>query len=291
MSAVPARLLVNVLLVLGALTACSSGDDAAGQASAATTAVPTATQLPEPITQAYEGARQNLTPVVLEQLPHDDTAFTQGFEFDDQGRLFESTGSPRADVSTLREIDPNTGATIRSIDIPDVFAEGLTIVDDRLIQLTWQAGVAYEYDLETFELLQTFSYTGQGWGLCFDGERLVMSDGSDTLTFRDPTTFEVLGAVSVALDNNPVVDINELECVNGDVWANVWLTDMIMRINPATGTVTGVVDASGLLEPHPAESDGSAVLNGIAAIDGTDTFLVTGKYWPTALEVRFEPVS
>jgi len=217
--------------------------------------------------------------------PHDSAAFTQGLVLDDAGRLFESTG--RYGVSSLREVEAVSGEVLRSEALPvDWFGEGLALLGDDLVQLTWKAGVAQRRYAETFELLETYRYDGQGWGLCYDGERLVMSDGSSGLTFRDAETFEVIGWVEVTLAGEPIANLNELECVEGSVWANVWMSDAIVRIDPGDGQVTGVLDLRGLIEPHPAEADRGAVLNGIAwdAVDGT--FLVTGKYWPELIEIR-----
>ncbi|NNE72593.1 MAG: glutaminyl-peptide cyclotransferase [Acidimicrobiales bacterium] len=223
-------------------------------------------------------------PQVLETRAHDPEAFTQGFEFVD-GRLFESTGL--VGQSTLRELDPETGDVVRSVDVgSDYFAEGLTAVDDALIQLTWQDGVALVYDRETFQVRETFSYEGEGWGLCqLDANRLVMSDGSDVLTFRDPQSFEVIGTVAVTRGTDSITRLNELECVDGTVWANVWKTDLIMAIDPTTGAVTSTVDATGLLPADQAA--GADVLNGIAYDDDAGTFWLTGKLWPSMFEVTF----
>ena len=222
---------------------------------------------------------------VVSRRPHDRAAFTQGLLLDDDGRLFESTGL--RGESTLREVDALSGEVERVVAQPDDhFAEGLALVDDELIQLTWRAGVARRYGKDDFTLLGSHHYEGEGWGLCHDGERLVMSDGSARLTFRHPGTFEVLGSVAVTMLGQPLDQLNELECVEDEVWANVWLTDAIVRIDPSDGTVTGVLDLSGIVEPHPAASDPSAVLNGIAHDAEAGTFLVTGKRWPELIEIR-----
>jgi glutamine cyclotransferase len=222
---------------------------------------------------------------VVSRRPHDGAAFTQGLQLGADGRLFESTGLRGG--STLREVDPDTGLVLRSVALPDDrFGEGLAIVGDRLIQLTWRAGVATSWDIETFEALETFRYDGEGWGLCFDGERLVMSNGSDALTFRDPLTFDVIGEVAVTLDGLPQGRLNELECVDGAVWANIWLTDDIVRIDPEDGRITGVLDLAEVLIPSPASDDRAAVLNGIAYDATAETFLVTGKRWPELIEIR-----
>lgn len=176
----------------------------------------------------------------------------------------------------------------REVRLPgDLFGEGITVTGDRIWQLTWQEGVALERDRETLAELRRVEYSGEGWGLCFDGTRLVMSDGSDRLTFRDPATFAPTGSVEVRAEGSPVEELNELECVDGQVWANVWRSDQIVRIDPASGQVTAVVDASGLLSPQ--QRAGTDVLNGIAAVPGTDEFLLTGKLWPAVFRVRFVP--
>lgn len=222
---------------------------------------------------------------VVRRMPHDTAAWTEGLLFDDAGRLWESTGLTGR--SQVREVDPLTGEVLRAADTPDAaYGEGLAQVGDELIQLTWREGRAFRFDRDTLAPTGTFDYSGEGWGLCFDGERLVMSDGSDRLTFRDPATFDVLGQVSVTAGGQPLGRLNELECADGAVWANVWETEWIVRIDPATGAVTGALDADGLLEPDPAVADRGAVLNGIAKVPGADTFLLTGKLWPEAIEVR-----
>jgi glutaminyl-peptide cyclotransferase len=217
--------------------------------------------------------------------PHDTTAWTEGLVLDSAGRLFESTG--RVGQSSVREVDPLTGVVLREAALPgNEYAEGLALVDERLIQLTWKDGVALEWDRDTFAPLGSFAYAGEGWGLCFDGTRLVMSDGTGTLTFRDPASFAAQGTVGVTFHGQPLARLNELECVDGAVWANVWETDAIVRIEPTTGAVTDVLDARGIIVPNPADSDRGAVLNGIAHDEGAGTFLLTGKLWPEMIEVR-----
>ncbi len=240
---------------------------------------------PEPGPTASAASVPMLEWEVVSRRPHDDTAYTQGLVLDEDGRLFESTG--RYGHSTLREVDPQSGAVLRSRRLPDTqFGEGLALVGDELIQLTWQRGLARRFEAETFELVGRHRYDGQGWGLCFDGERLVMSDGSAELEFRHPDTFEVLGSVNVTVQGEPLDRLNELECAGGEVWANVWYSDAIVRIDPVDGRVTGVLDLSGIIEPHPAILDGSSVLNGIAYDAEAGTFLVTGKEWPELIEIR-----
>lgn len=231
----------------------------------------------------------DLDATVVARHPHDPGAFTQGLLWHD-GHLYESTGLRGR--SSLRRVDPTTGDVLAIRYLPDdLFAEGLARVGDRLIQLTWQAGRALVWPLEGFERgeppLDRFSYDGEGWGLCFDGERLVMSDGSDRLTFRDPEDFSVSGSVQVTLDGEPLEALNELECVDGSVWANVWYEDVLVRIDPASGRVAATLDLSDLLtDEERADLADGAVLNGIAWNDATGTMWVTGKLWPLMFELR-----
>jgi len=228
---------------------------------------------------------ERLVVKVLSVRPHDAAAYTQGLLLQG-GALYESTGLYGS--SSLREVNPETGEVKRKVSVPgSYFAEGLALVDERLIQLTWQEQKAFLYKLADFQPAGELRYDGEGWGLCWDGHRLAMTDGSDRLTFRDPQTFAVLGEVHVVLDGQPVAQLNELECVEGTVYANVWQTDDIVRIDPASGRVTAVIDASGLLTP--AERRRAEVLNGIAWDPAKKTFLITGKLWPKMFEVTFEP--
>lgn len=222
---------------------------------------------------------------VLDSYPHDVNAFTEGLERRG-GVLYESTGM--YGQSELRTVAPSTGEVRQRIALADnFFGEGITVVGNRIWQLTYVEGTAFLRDRSTLEEIRRVTYPGQGWGLCNDqrGRRLVMSDGSDRLTFRDPETFEPLGSVPVTLDGVPLNNINELECVDGMVWANVWLTDRIVRIDPASGKVDATVDATGLLTD--AERLNADVLNGIATGPYPGTFYVTGKYWPHIFLVRF----
>ena len=221
-----------------------------------------------------------IRPEVLEELPHDPAAFTQGLELSD-GTLYEGTG--REGESEIRALDPVTGAVRAASPLPaSYFGEGIAVVDDRIWQLTWQDGVAIEWDRATLQPRREVPVDGEGWGLCQDGARLVRSDGTDRLHFHDPGDLAETGSVAVTLDGAPVHELNELECVGGRVWANVWQTDRIVRIDPATGVVDLVVDAAGLLDPRYAGAD---VLNGIAHVSG-DEYLLTGKLWPATYRVR-----
>jgi glutamine cyclotransferase len=222
-------------------------------------------------------------PTVIAETPHDPAAFTEGFELDGTA-LYEGTG--KVGESQLRELDPATGAVLRSAPLPpDFFGEGIAVVGDRIWQLTWKNGVAIEWDKASFTPLRQVPMSGEGWGLCYDGDRLIRSDGTNRLHFHDPTSFAETGSVTVTKEGAPFSKLNELACVDGQVWANQFMTDRIARIDPAAGKVTAIVDAAGLLDaPRRARTD---VLNGIAYA-GNDEFLVTGKYWPAMFRVRFD---
>lgn len=223
----------------------------------------------------------SVAPVVLAEIPHDPDAFTQGLELADSV-LYEGTGL--AGQSQLRTLDPATGQVDRAEPIPgDYFGEGITVVGDRIWQLTYQDGVAVQWDRATMTPVREVPLAGEGWGLCYDGQRLVRSDGTDRLRFHDPDDMSELGGVEVTRDGAPVTGLNELECVEGRVWANVWPTDTIVRIDPGDGAVDLVVDAAGLRERGIPPS--AQVLNGIAHLNG-DEFLITGKDWPTMFRVR-----
>jgi glutamine cyclotransferase len=220
---------------------------------------------------------------VVKTYPHDRGAFTQGLLLH-QGTLYESTG--QVGQSSLRQVELETGRVIRKVDVPPpYFAEGLALFGDRLIQLTWQHGKAFIYDRRTFARQGELSYRGEGWGLSYDGKHLVMSDGSANLTFRNPTDFSVTRTLRVTLNGQPLDHVNELEWVDGSVYANVWMRDVIVRIDPATGRVTQRIDAANLLSP--LERQGTDVLNGITYDPSDKTFLITGKNWPKLFRVRF----
>jgi glutaminyl-peptide cyclotransferase len=224
-----------------------------------------------------------LVPQVVKTYPHDTRAFTQGLVYW-EGGLYESTGL--VGRSSLRRVDPESGAVEAQVSLdPPLFAEGLARVGDELYQLTWQNGRAFVWKMGSFERVREHSYSGEGWGLCYDGKRLVMSDGSDRLTFRNPTDFSEIGSVRVVRAGQPVRQLNELECVDGLVYANLWNSEAIARIDPSNGEVTGWIDASGLL--RGAEREGTDVLNGIAYVPERGTFFITGKLWPRLFEVKF----
>lgn len=223
--------------------------------------------------------------VVVATHRHDPAAFTEGLEIDGS-TLYEGTGI--AGHSSVRATDLATGAALAEAALPlPLFGEGITVTHaSALWQLTWTDHTAIERDPRTLAERRRVDFDGEGWGLCSRRGTLVMSDGTNTLTFRDPTTFRPTGSVTV---HWPDVRLNELDCAaDGSVYANVWPTEQILRIDPDTGTVTAQIDATQLRQ-SPFDPDVGNVLNGIAQLPGTDRFLLTGKYWPTSFEVRFEP--
>jgi glutamine cyclotransferase len=222
---------------------------------------------------------------VIATYPHDPRAYTQGLQYVD-GLLYEGTGLYGS--SSLRRVDLATGAVGQQIDLADeYFGEGIVVIEDRIYQLTWQSHVAFLYDRESFELLDQFSYPTEGWGLTFDGQDLIMSDGSSTLFRRNPDTFEEIGRIEVRDGTQAVNLLNELEYIDNSIWANIWQTDEIVIINPSSGRVTGRIDLRGLL---PSEAEAAAeVLNGIAYDETNDRVFVTGKFWPTLFEIRLVP--
>ena len=227
---------------------------------------------------AYVRAESYLV-VVHDNVTHDSGAYTQGLEFY-QGRLFESTG--KYGESALREVNLSTGEVIRSLNLSEgEFGEGMTFVGDEIVQLTWKNGTAYRYDMDTFEVIANYSYAGEGWGLAYDGQHLIMSDGSDVLQFRNASTFELVSTLNVTLNNQSLNRINELEMVNGLLMANIYQTDEIVTIDLVSGVVVEHIDASNL------NSSGGEVLNGIAFDSTTQSLWVTGKYWPKMYNITF----
>lgn len=230
--------------------------------------------------------RLNTAPVfryeVVRTYPHDPKAFTQGLTFAD-GFLYEGTG--QKGESSLRRVKLENGEVVQMKTLEaQYFGEGITLVGDAIVQLTWQAGVGFVYDRKSFERQRTFTYPGEGWGLTYDGTRLIMSDGTDALRFLDPKTFKEVGRLRVKDGTRPVEQLNELEFVKGEIFANVWGTDRIARISPTSGQVTGWIDLRGLLGPQ--ERAGVDVLNGIAYDAAADRLFVTGKWWPKLFEIR-----
>ena len=225
---------------------------------------------------------------VIRRLPHDTTAYTQGLLYVD-GQLYESTGQlGRSDV---RRVDLETGQVQASTRLANNrFGEGLALLGERLFQLTWQTHVGYVYEASTLALVDSFAYTGEGWGLATDGTSLIMSDGTANLRFLDPETFETTKEVTVQDQGSALTSINELEYVQGVLYANIYQSDRMVRIDPNTGEVLAWYNLAGLL-PSGERSRTTDVLNGIAYHEGTGNLLVTGKFWPALFEIRLREAS
>ena len=222
---------------------------------------------------------------VVQSWPHDPDAFTQGLVWDN-GRLFEGTG--QVGKSSIREVELTTGRVIRKRDVPDpYFGEGIVLLGDKLYELTWRSGVAFVYDVKTFEPITQFKYDGEGWGLATDGTSIIMSDGSAVLRWRDAKTFAEQKTITVTDHGTPVSQLNELEWVKGEIWANVWQSDQVARIDPKTGNVTGWIDLTGIL-PAMDRRGAEDVLNGIAYDPKGDRLFVTGKLWSRLFEITLK---
>ncbi len=239
-------------------------------------------------------AREAIPPALLNRVdvlgayPHDTSAFTEGLVWYDGG-FYESTGLNGE--STVRQVAFPSGEVVKSVKLSSqYFGEGLALVDDRLLQLTWRDELGFSYDRDSFDSRGTFSYTttnGEGWGMTFDGTSLIVSDGSDMLTFLDPANYQTVKTLPVTLDGKPIEMLNELEWIKGEVWANVWQTDLIVRIDPTSGAVIGVLDLTGLFPPA-LRTDRDNVLNGIAYDASTDRIFITGKRWPSVFEIHVQ---
>jgi glutamine cyclotransferase len=219
-------------------------------------------------------------------LPHDPQAYTQGLFFAD-GQLYESTGM--LGQSTIRKVRLNDGKVLQSATIPaDQFGEGSTAWGKQIVSLTWQHGIGYRWDRATFRQLGSFRYSGEGWGLTGDGRSLIMSDGTAALRFLDPATFKEQRRINVTAAGRPVTQLNELEYLNGEIWANIWKSNRIARIDPASGRVKSWVDLTALARMQP-NSDIDNVLNGIAYEPRSKRLFVTGKRWSRLYEIRLKP--
>ncbi|MBS1904725.1 MAG: glutaminyl-peptide cyclotransferase [Bacteroidetes bacterium] len=265
------RVLV-VLLPIALLTSCSKKE---AEPPRTETSAPKQASTP---TYSYE---------IVATYPHDTKAFTEGLQYYN-GELYESTGINGH--SSLRRVELKSGKVLQSIDLPNqYFGEGIVIVGSKLYQLTYTSQIGFVYDLKTFKQISTWSYNGEGWALTTDGTSLIMSNGTDKLQFLDPNTLSVTRTVSVQESGMPLTYVNELEYIKGEVWANIWQTNRIVRIDPATGDVKGWIDLSGLLSP--AEAQGVDVLNGIAYDAEHDRIFVTGKNWPKLFEIKIKSIS
>ena len=233
-----------------------------------------------------------LTPVfdyeIINTYPHDPRAFVQGLFYKD-GFLYESTG--QVGRSTIRKVALETGQIVQKKRFPGrVFGEGIVDWRGSLIGLTWHTERAYVWSLDDFELSKSWTYKGEGWGLTRNSQHLIMSNGTNTLQFLDPEDFSIAKTLDVKVDDRPLPNLNELEWINGEIWANIWQTNFIARINPGTGQVSSWIDLSGLLEKAPTVNPYADVLNGIAvAPDGR--IFVTGKLWPALFEIKLVPRS
>jgi len=247
-----------------------------------------ATPPEEPTTlAAWPGNRATALPVwryeVVNAFPHDPRAFCQGLAVEGEV-LFEGTG--RYGQSSLRRVDLKTGRVLQIVRLsPKVFGEGVALVDDRIVQLTWQRHVGLVFDKQTFARQTTFRYGGEGWGITYDGTHLIMSDGSDTLRLIDPQTYQLARTLKVRNQGARVLRLNELEYVESEILANIWHSDYVARISPADGQVLGWIDLRGLL-PANQRRDNEAVLNGIAYEPQHKRLFVTGKLWPKLFEIR-----
>ncbi len=229
----------------------------------------------------------NVVPVytykVINAYPHDRSAFTQGLVFED-GVLYEGTGL--YGYSTLRRVKLETGEILQIRELPpQFFGEGLTIYGNKIIQLTWRSHIGFVYDKYSFKLLKKFNYPDEGWGITYDGKHLIMSDGTSTLHFLDPETFEEINQIEVSANKIPITRINELEYIQGEIYANIWQTERIARIDPLTGQVIGWIDLKGILSPED-HSETVDVLNGIAYDAKNNRLFVTGKFWPKIFEIE-----
>ena len=229
-----------------------------------------------------ERARQAYYEVV-NSYPHDPTSFTQGLLWQNGG-FYESTGL--YGQSKLRRLEFPSGRVLKETDLQtDLFGEGLALVDSRLIQLTWKSHRGFVYDLDSFRLLQEFTYDTEGWGLTYDGKYLILSDGSSELLYLDPQTFKPVRRLAVTMNGRPIPELNELEFIDGEIWANVWQTDLILRIDPSTARVTSFLDLKGILAPSD-KTGREDVLNGIAYDPAHKRIFVTGKLWPRVFEIK-----
>ncbi len=261
------RLLILILAVLS--IHCQNG--------ANTNQPPKMTPTPPPAVVSKYGYQ------IVNIYPHDSNAFTQGLILS-EGQLLESTG--QEGMSSLRRVELDSGKILKKVEVPvPYFAEGITVLNGKVYQLTWQHGLGFIYDFRSLERQGEFKYDGEGWGLTTDGQSLILSDGSNRLRFIDPASFRVTRTLTVLDGTKPVLDLNELEFVNGEIYANVWHDNRIASIDPKSGRVTAWIDLTGLI-PEGELQDPEAVLNGIAYDQANDKLFVTGKLWPRLFEIK-----
>jgi glutamine cyclotransferase len=286
------RLSIGASLLIAAFTlvvACGGNavNTRGGPAPGTTpgTGGPPLSQSPVVDDSSSSGGVPTYTYDLVNRWPHDPTAFTQGLVFYD-GALVESEGL--YGHSSLRKVDLQTGKILKKADVPHkYFAEGLTVFQEKIFQLTWREDVCFVYDPHTFTLTSLLAYTGEGWGLTHDDQYLILSDGTNRLKFLDPVSLRVVRTISVYDGDRSLTDLNELEFIKGEIYANIWHTDRIVRIDPNSGRILGWIDLAGLL-PASERSDEEAVLNGIAYDEAHDRLFVTGKLWPAIFEIRLK---
>ena len=265
--------IIMIAIILGSLTSCTLLTK-----QSQTEVVPA---VPEPL-------EQNLGYEILATYPHDPTCYTQGLVID-EGIFYESCGL--YSQSSIRKVDPVSGVAQSETDLgANYFAEGLVLLDDKLYQLTWKENTGFVYDASTLELLRTFNYQTEGWGLTTDGSALILSDGTNTLYWLDPGTMQVVRQVNVSYQGQSVEYLNELEYINGLIFANIYMTDSIVTINPEDGGVISLIDLTGL-RPEQNQAMQGEVLNGIAYDAINDKLYLTGKNWPSLYEIRLVPQS
>lgn len=263
-----------IALVLGAAASSAGADEIV---------VPAAV-VPATLPPAAAAAPQRVEIKVQEILPHDRSVFTEGLAFWN-GRLFESGGE--YGKSTLREVELATGKTLREVKLePRYFGEGMTILGGKIYQLTWQEQTCFVYDATTLRKLTQIKYDGEGWGMTSDGHALIVSDGSDVIRFRDPATLATKRSIRIVYQGKPVTMLNELEYIDGRIWANVWRTNFILRIDPADGRIIDILDAAAVYPQNLRGPDVDDVLNGIAYDAKTKSIYITGKRWPQMYKVR-----
>jgi glutamine cyclotransferase len=267
----------GAFLFLGGLVMALAGCGGKPAESAAATATPPAANTPAVKLYTYK---------IVNTWPHDRSAFTEGLTYLN-GTFLESTGLNGH--STLRRVDPTSGRVLQQVNLPaEIFGEGMTVLGDKVFQVSWRNQKGFIYRLGDFAPAGDFTYTGEGWGLTTDGQSLILSDGTNQIRFLDPLSFKVTRTIRVVTQNQPLPMLNELEWVKGELYANVWQTHFVARIDPVTGNVLGLVDFTGLLPPADYNSD-TDVLNGIAYDPAGDRLFVTGKNWPKLFEVQLVP--
>lgn len=281
-----AGVVLAMTAVINPLTACGNGSTMDkktrdGQVTRNSTTTPP----PKPTTAAPDQNIPVFTYEVVNTWPHDPEAFTQGLVFHD-GKLYESTG--HYGTSTLRKLDPDKGKILKKVAVaPQYFAEGITVYQGKIYQLTWEEHKAFVYDLKSFRLEREISYEGEGWGLTNDGHQLLMTDGTHQIRFVDPVTFKTTRTISVKDNGEPVLNLNELEYVKGEIYANIWKSERIVRIDPQDGKILGWIDLTGL-HPIANRPNPEDVPNGIAYDEKEDRLFVTGKRWPKLFQIRLK---